>query len=157
MPQALRIQRHKIGPKRSTGHAWRVTRVVEIDPRTDRELPAERVAVTLDPAILAQYRGKYDLGGGFVLTVTTEANRIFTQAAGQEVVEIFPESETKFFMKVADASIEFLKDSHCKVTGLVLFQAGRYEARKIEYGGGLPLTPPRATFDSPQEDCPWYA
>jgi len=109
-----------------------VTGPTEVEPRTDLPLPAERAVITLDPAVLARYRGKYDVGGGFILTITAGEGRIFMQPTGQEIVEIYPESETKFFLKVVDASVEFHKDSSGKVTGLVLYQAGRYEARKIE-------------------------
>jgi hypothetical protein len=33
--------------------------------------------------------------------------RLFAQATGQEKFEIFAESETKFFLKVVDAQLEF--------------------------------------------------
>ncbi len=105
---------------------------ISVEPRTELSIPAERAGVTIDAGILAQYRGRYDFGGGFSITVTTEGSRIFTQATGQAVVEIYAESERKFFLKVVDASVEFLKDREGKVTGMVLTQGGRYEAKKIE-------------------------
>jgi hypothetical protein len=55
------------------------------------------------------------------------------QATGQEKFEIFPESETKFFLKVVDAQIEFVKDASGKVTGLILYQGGqKLQAKKIK-------------------------
>ena len=52
---------------------------------------------------------------------------------GQAAFEIFPESETKFFLKVVDGSVEFVKDSAGKVTGMVLNQGGRsMPAKRIE-------------------------
>ena len=33
-----------------------------------------------------------------------------TQATGQSKLEVFPESETKYFLKVVDAQLTFVKD-----------------------------------------------
>jgi hypothetical protein len=47
-----------------------------------------------------------------------------TQAAGQEKIPIFAESETMFFTKVMDAQIEFVKNEKGHVTHLMLHQGG---------------------------------
>lgn len=92
-----------------------------------------RKEIKLDAKILRQYTGKYELQPGFILTVTLENDRLFTQATGQQKVEIFPESETGFFLKVVDAQITFTKDKDGKVTGLTLHQGGRdLPAKKTE-------------------------
>jgi hypothetical protein len=51
---------------------------------------------------------------------------------GQPKVEIFAESETKFFLRVVDAQITFVKDEKGQVTHLVLNQNGEIEAKKIK-------------------------
>jgi hypothetical protein len=38
--------------------------------------------------------------------------------------QVFGESETKFFYKVVDAQLTFVKDANGKVTGLILHQMG---------------------------------
>jgi len=48
-----------------------------------------------------------------------------TQATGQEKVEIFPSSETEFFLKVVDAQITFVRGPGATVDQLVLHQGGR--------------------------------
>jgi D-alanyl-D-alanine carboxypeptidase len=93
--------------------------------KTDEPLPAERKAVKVDPAIYDAYVGEYELAPSFILTITREGDRLFAQATGQSKAELFPESETKFFPKVVDAEIEFVKGADGKVTGLVLHQRGR--------------------------------
>ena len=45
---------------------------------------------------------------------------------------MFAESETKFFLKLMDAQITFVKDASGKVTHLVLHQARDREAKKIK-------------------------
>jgi D-alanyl-D-alanine carboxypeptidase len=86
--------------------------------------PKARVAVKVDPKIYDAYAGKYELAPTFVLTVTREGDRLMTEPTGQSKVEIFPESETAFFLKVIDAQITFVKEEG-KVTHLILHQGGR--------------------------------
>lgn len=69
----------------------------------------------------------------FILTVTKEGDKMITQATGQGKIEIFAESETKFYPKVMEAQIEFVKDEAGKVSKLILNQGGRkMEAKKIK-------------------------
>ncbi|MBN1995961.1 DUF3471 domain-containing protein, partial [candidate division KSB1 bacterium] len=46
-------------------------------------------------------------------------------ATGQQKVELFPESETEFFLKVANAQVTFELDEKGAVTGLILHQGGQ--------------------------------
>lgn len=97
-------------------------------------VPAPRTVAKVDASIYDQYVGKYELAPTFIMTVTREGTSLFTQATGQQKIEIFPESETKFFPKVVDAVITFEKDAAGKVTALVLTQGGmdQRRGRKIE-------------------------
>jgi CubicO group peptidase (beta-lactamase class C family) len=85
--------------------------------------PTERTAIQLDPKLLAQYAGTYELRSGFDLVVTVENGQLITQATGQGKVPVYAESETKFF-PLFPAEIEFAKDDQGKVTSLILHQAG---------------------------------
>jgi D-alanyl-D-alanine carboxypeptidase len=85
----------------------------------------ERAVAKLDPAIYDSYVGEYELAPGFILTVTREGDRLMTQATGQAKVEIFPSSETEFFLKVVDARITFVRGPGASVEQLVLHQGGR--------------------------------
>lgn len=93
--------------------------------KTGKPLPVERTAIDLDPSIYDQYVGEYEIAPGFSLHVTREGDRLLTQATGQEKVEVFPESKTKFFLKDVDAQLEFVKDASGKVTGIILYQGGQ--------------------------------
>jgi len=83
---------------------------------------AERKEIQLSPEILAHYTGTYELRPGFDLVITLEGGQLISQATGQDKVPLYAESETKFFPKVMDAEIEFLKDDKGAVTHLVLHQ-----------------------------------
>jgi CubicO group peptidase (beta-lactamase class C family) len=91
--------------------------------KTDKPLPQHK-EITVDPSILGTYVGKYELQPGFFIVVTLEDGHLMTQATGQEKFEVFPESETMFFLKVVDAKIEFLKNDTGKVDALMLYQGG---------------------------------
>jgi len=87
--------------------------------------PVVRQVVAVDPKILDTYVGQYALAPNVVLTVTRDGPRLFTQATGQPVFEVFPESPVAFFLRVVDAQITFVKGADGAVTGLVLHQNGR--------------------------------
>lgn len=92
---------------------------------TNEPPPAERQAIQVDPALFDAYAGVYELAPGFELKVTREGNQIFAQATGQPKFEIFPESETKFFLKVVDAQLVFVKGENGTAESLVLHQGGK--------------------------------
>ncbi len=92
--------------------------------------PAERQAIAVSAALAALfdgYAGAYELAPGFVLTITRDGDHLFAQATGQSRFEIFPASETRFFLKVVDAEIEFTPAPTAggRSPRLVLHQGGR--------------------------------
>jgi CubicO group peptidase (beta-lactamase class C family) len=100
--------------------------------KTDKKVTV-RKEVDLSESVLDQYVGDYQLTPGFVISVTRENNKMFTQATGQTKVEIFAESETKFFLKVVDAQLEFVRDETGKFSKLILYQGGqKMEGLKIK-------------------------
>jgi hypothetical protein len=96
------------------------------------EIPRGRVAIKIDPKILDAYVGQYELNPNFIFTMTREGDSLMTQATGQPKFELFPESETKFFLKVVDAQVTFVKDDKGAVTHLILHQGGDRTAKKIK-------------------------
>ncbi|MER3432552.1 MAG: hypothetical protein C4288_03760 [Leptolyngbya sp. ERB_1_1] len=85
----------------------------------------ERKAITVNPDLYDAYIGRYELSPEFILTITKAENRLFVQATGQQIIELFPESETDFFIKVVNAQITFVKDQQGQVNQLMLHQAGQ--------------------------------
>jgi hypothetical protein len=88
-------------------------------------LPSERKEATVSKDILRHYVGTHQLAPDFSLAVTLEGGQLMTQATGQGKIPVFAESETKFFPKVVDAEIEFVKNGKGEVTDLILHQGGR--------------------------------
>lgn len=81
--------------------------------------------VVVADEILETYVGKYELMPNFILTVTKEGNQLKTQATGQPIFDIFPKSETVFYLKVVNAQLTFNKNEEGKVDSVTLLQGGR--------------------------------
>jgi CubicO group peptidase (beta-lactamase class C family) len=95
-------------------------------------LANEHKQVAIDPKILALYVGQYELAPNFLLTITTEDGKLMGAATGQPKAELFPTSETEFFLKVVDAQITFFRNETGEVTQLILHQNGRnMPAKKV--------------------------
>ena len=92
--------------------------------RTSTEV-VEKVEIAVPAAVLTEYAGEYQLPG-LRLTVTVEEEKLMGRVPGQAPFGLFAEGADKFFLKVVDARIEFLRDGG-KVNGVVLKQGPREE------------------------------
>lgn len=91
-----------------------------------------RTAVAFDAKNFDKFVGYYQLGPSVFAHVYRNGDHYFTQltGTGQPPVEVFPESDSKFFLKVVPAQISFDTDAHGQVTQLVLHQNGMESAAK---------------------------
>lgn len=87
------------------------------------EIADKEIAVA--PVVLDQLAGEYEIQPGFVLTVTHENGRLYTQATGQSRFEIFPSTEYEWFVKAFNAQISFHAEQNGSITSLTLRQGGR--------------------------------
>lgn len=94
------------------------------------QAPKGHTQVAVDPKIFDGYVGQYQLAPTFIISVTREGSQLFVQATGHPKLEIFPESERDYFLKVVDAQITFETDSQGKATGLTLHQNGMNQPAK---------------------------
>lgn len=88
----------------------------------------ERTPVKVDPAILAQYVGTYDLTENtpvVKVAITLEDGRLTMQSAGEEKNAMFAESATKFFLTKQDVELEFKPNRAGKLKYLVIVRDGR--------------------------------
>lgn len=92
--------------------------------RTNKPVPTGRIEIELPGEVFDAYAGEYELAPGFIIKIWREDKSFKAQATGQPAFEIFAETETKFFLKVVDARVEFNKDNNGKVVSMTLFQNG---------------------------------
>src|SRR5690606_7015615 len=74
--------------------------------RSDEPLPAAREEVALAQDALDRVTGAY-AGSGLRLRVFLDEGRPYAELAGQPALEIFAESDTMFFLKAVEATLEF--------------------------------------------------
>ncbi len=104
--------------------------------------PKERIIAKVDSQVYDAYVGEYEIAPGFILTVTKEGDKLMSRAlpvptppsaAGTPKSEMFPESETTFFTKDADARFTFVKDDQGRVIQVNIIRGTReFQARKIK-------------------------
>jgi len=83
----------------------------------------EEVKVASD--ILESYIGKYEIVPGFVLTITKEGDQLKAQGTGQPAFDIFPKSNTVFYVKAVTAQITFNEGEDGAIESLTLMQGGK--------------------------------
>ena len=75
----------------------------------DKLTPLPSVNTNVSPKAYAALTGRYELGGQIV-TISRRGPHLFVQYAGAPEAEIFPQSDTQFFLKGGNAQITFVKD-----------------------------------------------
>ncbi|AXY75008.1 serine hydrolase [Paraflavitalea soli] len=96
------------------------------------EVPKEKVAIKVDAAVLQQYAGEYELKPGLTLTVRVENGALKGLVTGQPEFDMYAETENKFFLKVVDATCEFVKDADGKVNSITWKQGATIQAKRIK-------------------------
>jgi len=88
-------------------------------------LTSERKEIALPVLTLSKYVGTYEVGPGATMMIRLAGDHLTTQLTGQPQFSIFAESQTKFFLRVVDAQVEFFTDTTGTVTHAVMYQNGR--------------------------------
>jgi CubicO group peptidase (beta-lactamase class C family) len=105
------------------------------------QLTSERKEVTLPVATLSKYVGTYEVAPGTSMMMRLIGDHLTTQLTGQQQIPVYAESETKFFLKVVNAQLEFFTDSSGAVTHAVMYQNGR--ERKVPRVSATVVEPPQ--------------
>jgi D-alanyl-D-alanine carboxypeptidase len=95
--------------------------------------PREHKEIHVDTRIFDGYIGNYQLAPNFSITIAREGDHLFEQATNQPRVEILPESDKDYFLKVVNAQITFVTDGQGRATELILHQGGADQhAKRVE-------------------------
>jgi CubicO group peptidase (beta-lactamase class C family) len=92
---------------------------------SNKKATAEKEGIALDPTVIKEYVGTYELNPSFKIVITTEGNQIFAEATGQSKIEVFGEDTDAFFLKVVPAKLIFTRDVTNKVSHVTLHQGGQ--------------------------------
>ncbi|MHA4741797.1 serine hydrolase [Dyadobacter sp. MSC1_007] len=109
--------------------------------------PAKSESYKFDSTIFRHYAGAFSLAEapGFVLTFKREGDRYYTQGTGQPQAEMFPSSDSTFFLKVVEASVVFHKSKDGKVDRITLKQNGDHTATRVKPQEGPHIPPTQFT------------
>jgi serine-type D-Ala-D-Ala carboxypeptidase/endopeptidase len=109
------------------GRSYRYGRVSDIPPKPP-ELPKPRLAIKVDAKLLDACVGQYEFPpdaispSGLKLRIRREGDHLVGEAKGENVArgkfEIYPESETSFFLKIDGAQLVFAKNERGQVTAV---------------------------------------
>ena len=91
--------------------------------------PVEKTVVRLEPAALAAFEGRYEFAPGRTMDVRVVEGKLLV-IDGDERVELFAESASKFFEFVEENSLEFTKGADGAVTEMVV--NGTLKAKRIK-------------------------
>lgn len=86
------------------------------------------VAIALDPKTFDAYTGQYEDAvniPGTIFSFFREGEKFYLRVTNQDKIEIFPTSETEFFLKVVPAKLQFVRDASGKISGLKYWQGGQ--------------------------------
>jgi len=92
--------------------------------RFRKAIPA-RKEIRVEPKILPDYVGVYQLQPKFLLTVSLEGGKLMVQATGQSKNPVFAFARDQFFFRVVKAEVVFVRDKEGQVVSMVLHQGGR--------------------------------
>ncbi len=87
-----------------------------------------------DPEDFDEFVGRYaiDAAPNFILSFFREDTTLYTQATGQQRIEIVPTSDSTFAIEQVDASIVFHRGEAGEVDALTLNQGGAQRATRLE-------------------------
>jgi CubicO group peptidase (beta-lactamase class C family) len=90
--------------------------------------PKQHTEIHIDPKLLDNYTGRYQVTPNLILEITRDGDRLFAQAFVQNIAapkfEVFAEGEKNFFARVADNQITFEPGPEGRATSLILHRAG---------------------------------
>ncbi|MEP6584385.1 MAG: serine hydrolase, partial [Ginsengibacter sp.] len=101
----------------------------------DKPLPVtkERKEVKLTSEQLEKFIGTYEIQKDEEIKISFTNGQLFEQLTGQNAYPLFAESEFFFFLKVADAQIQFQQNDKGIITSLTIFQSGnKVKAEKTD-------------------------
>ena len=103
---------------------------------SDKFAPVEpekpRVEIALSPEKAEPFKGTYRMEDGMEMTFAIEDDEFWILLPGENKFQIFPDSETSFFLKDFEAALSFIPEANGMVNQMVWHQSGRdFNANRI--------------------------
>jgi Domain of unknown function (DUF3471) len=94
----------------------------------------EHADVKVDDDILKQYAGVYELDEAHPITITFENGHLYVEGRNNGLPKsiLTAESNSKFYLRIADVEFDFVKDTNGNVIKLVSHEEKDYELKKVK-------------------------
>lgn len=114
-------------PSEYTGKIIDIYLAEQLKSGPERRMPAPgRKAVSIDLQVLDDYTGTYKHWSGMTcVVITKEGNQLMLQQIGEPKMRLYPESETKFFLRGYDFQFSFPRNKSGEVTIMIAHQFGQ--------------------------------
>jgi CubicO group peptidase (beta-lactamase class C family) len=89
------------------------------------DMPVEHKEIKADPKTFDAYLGEYELKPKMIVIISKSDDRLYAQATNQGKFQLYPEAEGKFFARVDQIVVTFLKDDKGEVNEINFHQNGR--------------------------------
>jgi CubicO group peptidase (beta-lactamase class C family) len=89
------------------------------------DMPVEHKEIKADPKTMDAYLGEYELKPKMILTISKTGDSLYAQATNQGKFQLYPEADGKFFARVDEIIITFVKDDKGQVNEMNFHQNGR--------------------------------
>lgn len=95
-------------------------------PQSEPTSGTEPVEVAIDPSMFDRYVGEYrfDIAPDVVMTIYRDGDRYLSRVTGQSAVEIYPSSDSTFFLRVVEAGLTFDRDASGEAVQVTIHQGG---------------------------------
>jgi len=132
---AMSLQYAKLDPDNIQADIDALThKILEAREARENELKVKhRQAIEIDPSILDQYTGSYEIEPNDNMIVVKEDNKLYLDDHGRKA-EILPEGDDQFFIQYpGDILVIFNRDEEGMISGLTFSMNGReMKARRID-------------------------
>jgi len=116
-----------------------IIRAIAKEYQWEDYLPQPLETVSVDPARLDDYTGRFLVNPDRVLTVTKENGRLYAEPTLSPKVELFALSENEFTRTDVNVQYAFAKDEGGKADSVkIRFNGGTTEARRLAQGAVIP-------------------
>jgi beta-lactamase regulating signal transducer with metallopeptidase domain len=122
----VRVVHHQMGQTETLERLGTADGEREVAAFTQR-LEAQRsthVEVAINPQLLDNYVGAYQLSPRLIFTVTRDGNKLFARLTGQQSYEVHPYSDRDFFYTIVAAQLSFVVGADGKASAVILHQRG---------------------------------
>jgi dienelactone hydrolase len=86
----------------------------------------------INPQVYDTYEGSYEIAPGVLIKIYREGNRLMATSPDSKTFELYPESETEYFIDQVGVEVIFQKNNEGKISELLIHQPDRdLTAKKI--------------------------